>query len=55
MGSEMCIRDRVNCSGVFDWVHPETRETLNVRFADQLDFAANDYGVWMGTVKLQEV
>lgn len=47
--------DVVNCSGVFDWVHPETRETLTVRFADQLDFAANDYGVWMGTVKLQEV
>ena len=47
--------DDVNCSGIFDWVHPETRETLKVRFADQLDFAANDYGVWMGTVKLQEV
>lgn len=47
--------DEVNCSGIFDWIHPETRETLHVRFADQLDFAANDYGVWMGTVKLQEV
>lgn len=46
--------DEVNCSGIFDWINPETRETLHVRFADQLDFAANDYGVWTGTVKLQE-
>ena len=46
--------DEVNCSGIFDWIHPETHETLHVRFSDQLDFAANDYGVWTGTVKLQE-
>lgn len=46
--------DEVNCSTVFDWTNPETKETLKVRFADQLDFAANDYGTWVGTVKLQE-
>ena len=46
--------DEVNCSGIFDWTNPETKKKHRVRFMDQLDFSANDFGTWIGTVKLQE-
>ncbi|MCF0157917.1 MAG: phage tail protein [Veillonella sp.] len=47
--------DKVNTADIFEWTHPATGELIRVRFADQLHFSSSDFGIWTGSVQLQEV
>lgn len=46
---------KTNGAQPFEWTHPETGETVTVRFNGDMSFEYHEHGYWRGNLKLEEV